>query len=51
MRKYHHVGIPTGIPGEDETYLEKYGMYVSGYEKNPYGVEWMRFESVDKTEE
>lgn len=44
MRKYHHMGIPTDIPKENETYLDKYKMYVSGYEKSPYGVEWMRFE-------
>lgn len=45
MRKYHHTGIPTGIPRENETYLEEYKMYVSGYEASPYGVEWMRFET------
>jgi hypothetical protein len=44
MQKYHHIGIPTKIPRDNETYLEKYKMYVSGYEKSPYGVEWMRFE-------
>jgi hypothetical protein len=44
MRKYHHTGIPTDIPRENETYLPKYKMYVSGYEESPYGVEWMRFE-------
>lgn len=44
MRKYHHIGIPTDTPRENETYLDKYKMYVSGYEKSPYGVEWMRFE-------
>lgn len=44
MRKYHHIGIPTDIPRENETYLDKYKMYVSGFEKSPYGVEWMRFE-------
>lgn len=44
MRKYHHIGIPTDIPREKETYLDKYKMYVSGYEESPYGVEWMRFE-------
>jgi len=43
MRKYHHVGIPTTIPRENETYLEKFKIYVSGYESSPYGVEWMRF--------
>jgi len=44
MRKYHHIGIPTDTPRENETYLEKYKMYVSGYEKSLYGVEWMRLE-------
>jgi hypothetical protein len=44
MRKYHHLGIPTHIQREAETYLEKYKMYVSGYETSPYGIEWMRFE-------
>jgi hypothetical protein len=44
MQKYHHIGIPTDIKRENEIYLEKYKMYVSGYEESPYGVEWMRFE-------
>lgn len=44
MRKYHHIGIPTDIPREKETYLDKHKMYVSGYESSSYGVEWMRFE-------
>jgi hypothetical protein len=44
MRKYHHVGIPTAIPRENETYLEGYKMYVSGFETSAYGVEWIRFE-------
>ena len=44
MRKYHHIGIPTKIRRKDETYLEKFKMYVSGHETSPYGVEWMYFE-------
>jgi hypothetical protein len=44
MRKYHHIGIPTDVQRPDETYLEQFKVYVSGYETNPYGVEWMRFE-------
>ena len=44
MRKYHHIGIPTQIRRDDETFLQKYGVHVSGYEGSPYGVEWMRFE-------
>jgi hypothetical protein len=44
MRKYHHIGLPTEIPRENETYLDEFKVYVSGYEESPYGVEWMRFE-------
>jgi len=44
MREYHHLGIPTQIKHENETYLEKFKVYVSGYDSSPYGVEWMRFE-------
>lgn len=44
MREYHHIGIPTQTRRENETYLENYKVYVSGYEESPFGVEWMRFE-------
>ncbi len=44
MREYHHIGIPTQTQRENETYLENYKVYVSGYEESPFGVEWMRFE-------
>ena len=44
MLKYHHLGIPTDKPRENEHYLEEFKMYVSGYEDSPYGIEWMRFE-------
>ncbi len=44
MREYHHIGIPTQTQQENETYLEDYKVYVSGYEESPFGVEWMRFE-------
>ncbi|MBI3765281.1 MAG: hypothetical protein HY277_02110 [Ignavibacteriales bacterium] len=42
--RYHHIGIPTIILREGERYLEDLKMFVSGYETNPYGIEWMRFE-------
>ena len=44
MKKYHHLGIPTTVQREGETYLPQYKMYVSGYEASLYGIEWMRFE-------
>ena len=44
MRRYHHLGIPTTEQKAGERYLERFGMYVSGFESSQYGVEWMRFE-------
>jgi len=42
--KYHHLGIPTNRKLKDEIHLEHLKMYVSGFGKNPYGVEWTRYE-------
>ena len=42
--KYHHLGIPTKEKLKDEIHLKHLKMYVSGYGKNPYGVEWVRYE-------
>jgi len=44
LRKYHHLGIPTLIRHEGETYLEKFKAHIVGYENSPYGIEWMRYE-------
>ncbi len=41
--KYHHLGIPTDTPKDGEAFLEKFGMYVVGFDTNPYGIEWIRF--------
>ena len=42
--KYHHLGIPTELKREGETYLPEQKMYFSGYDTSPYKIEWMRFE-------
>ncbi len=42
--KYHHLGIPTKEKLRDEIHLKHLKVYVSGYGKNPYGIEWMRYE-------
>lgn len=42
--RYHHIGIPTDEVREGERHLPALGMYVSGWELSPFGVEWMRFE-------
>lgn len=43
--RYHHLGIPTTVPRAGEIYLERYGLYISGFPTSPYGIEWMRFEA------
>jgi catechol 2,3-dioxygenase-like lactoylglutathione lyase family enzyme len=43
--RYHHIGIPTTVAREGEVFLERFGMHVVGYDSNPYGVEWVRFEA------
>ena len=42
--RYHHIGIPTNIIRQEEEYLAQFKMYTSGFNTNPYGIEWMRFE-------
>ena len=42
--KYHHMGIPTVERHPGETYLEKFGMFCTDHERNPFGIQWMRFE-------
>jgi hypothetical protein len=42
--RYHHLGVPTNTPMPNETYLEKFKLYVSGFDTSPYGIEWMRYE-------
>jgi hypothetical protein len=44
MRRYHHIGIPTTVPRENESYHPELKFYHSGFETSPYGIEWMRFE-------
>ena len=45
MRKYHHIGIPTDTPHPGETYLAHHKVFCTDHENNPYGVQWMRFET------
>ncbi len=42
--RYHHLGIPTTVPRQGETYLEHLKIHVSGFGTSPYGIEWMRFD-------
>ena len=49
--KYHHLGIPTKEKHVGETYLEKFKVYVSGYETSEYKIEWMRYEEDSPVDE
>lgn len=42
--RYHHLGIPTTIPRQNETHLDHLKIHVSGFTTSPYGIEWMRFD-------
>ncbi|TFG97570.1 MAG: hypothetical protein E4H13_10860 [Calditrichales bacterium] len=42
--RYHHIGIPTDQSRPGERLIAHLGMWVSGFETSPYGIEWMRFE-------
>jgi hypothetical protein len=44
MKKYHHLGIPTASPRAGEVYLERYKIYCTDHESNPFGIQWMRYE-------
>jgi hypothetical protein len=40
--KYHHLGIPTSEKRQDEVYLDDFKMFISGYDKSEFKIEWMR---------
>ena len=42
--RFHHLGIPTTVPHPNEVYLPRLKLHVSGFERSPFGIEWMRFE-------
>lgn len=45
MKKYHHVGIPTTEPKEGEVYVPHLKIHCTDHESNPYGIQWMRYDS------
>lgn len=42
--KFHHLGIPTQKQLPGETYLAAFRVFVTGFDTNPFGIEWMRYE-------
>src|SRR5262245_1690121 len=45
MRKYHHIGIPTTEERPGEVHLPHLKIFVSGYGKSLYNIEWTRYEA------
>lgn len=45
MRKYHHLGMPTDKARPGEQYMEELKLHVVPFDRNPYGIEWMRYEA------
>jgi hypothetical protein len=41
--RFHHLGIPTTEPRDGETYLARFDMHCTDHERNPFGIQWMRF--------
>jgi hypothetical protein len=44
--KYHHLGIPTTVPQPGETHVAHLGFFCTDHERNPFGIQWMRFEAA-----
>jgi hypothetical protein len=42
--RYHHLGMPTQERHDGERYLEAFGVHVVDHTRNPFGIEWMRYE-------
>jgi hypothetical protein len=49
--RYHHIGIPTKGPIDDERYVAQYKFSVGGFDQSPYGIEWMRFDEDSPIDE
>lgn len=43
--RYHHIGIPTTTPQPGEVYLAAYKFHCTDHERNPFGIQWMRYEA------
>ena len=43
--RYHHTGIPTDVEQTGEIYLSWAKLYCTDHQRNPFGIQWMRYES------
>ena len=43
--QYDHLGIPTARKHEGEVWIKQSRVWVTDAHKNPYGIEWLRYEA------
>ncbi|GLO62740.1 hypothetical protein MACH09_32480 [Vibrio sp. MACH09] len=43
MKKFNHVGIPTSVVHEGETFNADIGLYVTDFSNSDNRIEWLRF--------
>jgi hypothetical protein len=43
MKKFNHVGIPTQVKHDGETFNADLGLYTTDFLENEYRIEWLRF--------
>lgn len=41
--RYNHIGIPTTKKLKNEKHWTNFDIYTSGYQKNKFNIEWMRY--------
>lgn len=49
--RFHHLGIPTAEIMPGARFLPSLKFWVSGFERSPFGIEWMRFETGSPVDE
>ena len=43
-KEFHHIGIPTAEPQQDEIYLAESKLRITDATKSEHRIEWLRFE-------
>ncbi len=43
MKKFNHVGIPTSVTHENESFNADIGLYVTDFSDSEHRIEWLRF--------
>lgn len=49
--RYHHIGIPTENTVEGMVLIEHLKIHVTDHVSNPFGIQWMKYESESRIPE